>query len=118
MVEHAVQHDADACLVKFCDEFFEIIVVAEPPVYMEKIDRIIAVALAFEQRIEQNRIEAHLFEDGDVLFDRIQPMADLSPVIFLFRPAIPERIDLIKNTLVKPHPAYLSYDLYARKKRR
>ena len=105
VVEHAVQDDADARLVKFFDQALEIFVVAQPPVYLEKIDGIVPVALAFKQRVEQHGIEAALLDVRDALFDDMEAMAHLPEVVFAFRPAVSERIDLIKDAFVKPHDA-------------
>ena len=103
MVEHAVEHDADARFVKFFDQTLKIGVVAEPPVHIEEIDRVVPVPLAFKQRVEQNGGKSHFLDVRDLFFDELQAAAHLSEVVFPFRAAIAERIDLIKSTLVKPH---------------
>lgn len=103
MVEHAVEHDADAAFLKFFDQTFKIGVVAQPPVHVEKINRVVAVPFAFKQRIEQYGVKAHLFYIRDLLFDDMQPMAHRSEIVFPLRTAIAERINLIKSTFVKPH---------------
>ena len=103
MIENAVQHDADARIMEFFYQCFKFFVGTEAAVHLEKIDCIVAVPFAFKQRIEQNGIESAFFDIRDLLLDFSEAMADLPKVVFALCAAIAERIDLIKNTLVKPH---------------
>ena len=60
MVKHAVEHHADAVLVEDLNQPFEVLVRAEPPVDLIKIDGVVAVPFALEQRIEEHRAHAQL----------------------------------------------------------
>ena len=103
VVEHAVQHDADARLVKLGDQPLEILVVAEAAVDSEKIHRVIAVPLALEERVEQHGVEAAVADIRDLLLDPRKAVAHFAKVVFPLGAAIAERIDLIKDAFVKPH---------------
>lgn len=103
VVEHAVQHDADARLVEFFHKRFEVRIVAEAPVHVEKVYGIVAVALAFEQRVEQHGVKSLFLYLRDALFDLAEAVTHRAEVVFALTAAVAERIDLVKNTLVKPH---------------
>ena len=103
VIEHAVQHDADARLVELLDERLKFLVGAETAVDTIKVNGVVAVALALKERIEEHRPHPELLEAGDLRLDEGEAVAHLAEVVLPLRPAESERIDLIKHTFVKPH---------------
>ena len=103
MVENAVENDAYARLVKFFHQRLKLFVGTETAVNFKKVDRVIPVPLAFKERIEQHGIKAAILDICDLLLYFAETMAHFAKVVFPLRPAIAERIDLIKYAFVKPH---------------
>ena len=89
--------------MEFFDERLEFLVGAEAAVDAVKIDGIVAVPLALEERVEEHRPHPELFETGDLRLDEGEAVAHFAEVVLPLRPAEPERIDLIKHAFVKPH---------------
>ena len=72
-------------------------------VNVKKVDGIVAVPLAFKERIEQHGIEPRFTDLRNALFHFSEAMAHFSEIVFLLAATIAKRIDLIKYALVKPH---------------
>ena len=109
MVEHAVHDDPLAPRMAVGDEFFELLIGAQPPVYLPVVDGVIAVGAALEQRADIDRRTAKLRR---VLCPRIQLLecpGDRLPVIFMRAAAQSQRIDVIEYRIVIPsHCLYRS----------
>ena len=101
MIEYAVENNADSRLMEFVTDGFEILIRSEPAVQLCEVTGVIAVTVAFEDRIEQHA------GDAEFLHVRypVQHMQDTVfglPVVFLRGAAESDRIDLI-NILIKVH---------------
>ena len=99
MVEHAVKDHADPVLMQGAADLFKALVIAQTAVDLSVIDRIIAVTGALKYRVEQNAVDAHLFEMGDKVIDLIQSVVQLK-IILLRRSAEADRVDIIDNSVI------------------
>ena len=75
---------------------------------MKEVDGIVAVPLALKEGIEQNGIETAVADVRDLLLDARKAMAHLAKIVFTYGAAIAERLNLIKDTFVKPHSQQFS----------
>ena len=106
MVKNAVKHNADTVLVKGFANLLEAFVVAQTAVNFFVVDGIIAVSAALKKRIEKNCVNAHAFQMVNNIVNLIQTVA-LHKVIFLWRAAVTERINIVDNRFVnKTHNIY------------
>ena len=96
VVEHPVQHHPDTGLMEGVTHLGEVLVGAQAAVQLEIIPGIIAVAVAFKQRVEEYGVRPQLF---DVLHPVQQAQNSALPhtVVVLRRATQPQRVDLIDD---------------------
>ena len=105
MVEHAVQHNADAVFVQLGAQGGKAFVGAQAAVNHTVIARIIAVAVALEDGAEVNRVHAQIEQVRDPLLEtRKTGLCRCGAAVVVFRRAAEaERINLIKIAFICPH---------------
>ena len=89
MVEHPVENDADSRRMKRRNEIFQLLVRPQSAIDLEKINRVVAVPFAFEQRIEHNRLDAKLFKPRNFRLDQPQTVPDFAEIVSRSAPQKP-----------------------------
>ena len=102
MVEHAVQHDLEPGGVQSLADSLEVVRIAQAAVNLVKIARVVAVGVAFKQRIEQHAGRAERFDMVDPAEHAAQAVR-LDAVVLQRRAAQAQRVDLIENSVLIPH---------------
>ena len=99
MIEHTVQNDTDAVFTECFTDFLKRSVVTKATVDLTVIDRVVSVAGAFKERVENYRVNAQLFEMVDTVIYFVQSVVQLT-VILPWCSAKAERVDVIDNTFI------------------
>ena len=102
MVEHPVQHHPQARGVEGVADGLEILVGPQAAVHLEIVPGVVAVAVAFEEGVEEDGVRPQ----GLDMIDPVQnPENSVLPdaVVLSGRAAQAQRVDLIDNRVVKPH---------------
>ena len=103
VVEDAVQHNLDVDVVQLLHDLLEQLDVAETPVDLEVIERVVAVRARLEERREVHRVDAQLLEVLVVVADVRQSGHNLRlAVVHRGRAEIPQREDLVEDRVVRP----------------
>jgi len=102
MVEHSVQQDPEPGVVKGAAHLGQVFVGPQAGVQPVVVPGVVAVAVAVKHRIEQDGVRPQPF---DVLHPVQQPQDAVlgMPVVVRRRAAQAQGIDLIEDSLVKPH---------------
>ena len=107
MVEDPVQHHPQSGAVEGLAHLGQVIIGSQPGVQVEVVPGVVAVAVAVEDRIEQDGVRPGLF---DMLYpvQQTQDAGSHGPVVVRRRAAQTQRVDLVDDCLIKPHK-YLSF---------
>ena len=99
MIEDAVENDLDSGIMQAVAYSGKIIIGSQTAVDAAEIAGIIAVPVAFEDRIEQDSGDAKLLQMRNPV-DDLQDPAFKNTVVVFRRAAETERLDLIKNLVI------------------
>ena len=103
VVEDAVQHNLDVDLVQLLHDLLEQLDVAETPVDLEVIERVVAVRARLEERREVHRVDAQLLEVLVVVANVRQSGHNLRlAVVHRGRAEVPQRENLVEDGVIRP----------------
>ncbi len=111
MIKYSVQYNPDPSCMHLLTHPGKILVGSQPAVNLFIIPCIITMGIRLKNRGKINRIGPQLLNMGDPVHD-LQDPGVLLPVIFKWRPAESQRINLIKYTFICPHLYVLLASFY------